>query len=50
MKKTVGWIIAAVLVVAIVCGAFFGLSKNKNDDVEKSVNLTKIDEVINKDL
>ena len=50
MKKTVGWIIAAVLLVAIVCGAFWGISKNKNDDVEKNVNITKIDEVVNKDL
>ncbi len=49
MKKA-GWIIAAVLCVALVCGAFYYVKVKSDASQDKETELTEVQKLITKDL
>ncbi|SFG25101.1 hypothetical protein SAMN04487761_10964 [Lachnospiraceae bacterium C7] len=50
MKKKIGWVVAAILCIAAICGVFYYTTQNSKKSVEDPKKLTKIEETLNKDL
>lgn len=50
MKKVIGWGIAAIVCIALICGTFYYATKRSEKNVENDKELTEVQKLITKNL